>query len=67
MYLCVSSFVPDLDLVTQRKMYLKYAAPVRQFSYFAGTILPGFLWKLRPTIHHQIMGIWILIEMMVER
>ena len=32
-----------------------------QFSYFAGTILPGFLWSLG-LIHHQIMLVWIMTE-----
>ena len=34
---------------------------VRQFSYFTGTILPGFLWSLG-LIHHRMMLVWIMTE-----
>ena len=44
----------------QRKVDLEYAA-LRQFSYFAGTILPGFLSSLL-IIRHQMKQIWIQTE-----
>ena len=34
-----------------------------QFSYFTGTILPGFLWSPSlAQIHHRMMLVWIMTE-----
>ena len=49
----------------QRKVDLEYAA-FRQFSYFAGTILPGFL-SSPLIIRHQMKQIWIQTETAATR